>query len=78
MMLGRDKMALKHHWNNDECCRIANPDLPEAAVAHDEQRIRSFCAEAALAPVEISYGDWCGRPSLLGLQDLVIAMPSRD
>jgi len=78
MTLGRDKMALKHDWNHDELCRIANPDLPEAAVAHDEGRIRSFCAEAGLAPVEISYGDWCGRPSMLGLQDLVVAIPFRD
>jgi SAM-dependent methyltransferase len=76
MTLGRNKMALKHNWNDDALCRIANPDIPEVAVAHDEQRIRHFYAEMGLAPVEISYGDWCGRPSLLGLQDLVIAMPA--
>ena len=76
MTLGRDKMGLKHTWNDDELCRIANPAVPEAAVAHDEQRIRRSYAEVGLAPVEISYGDWCGRPTLLGLQDLVIAIPS--
>jgi SAM-dependent methyltransferase len=76
MTLGRDKLGLKHTWNDDELCLIANPALPEAAVAHDEQRLRRFYAEAGLTPVEISYGDWCGRPTLLGLQDLVIAMRS--
>ena len=45
-------------------------------MAHDEQRIRHYYADMGLVPVEISYGDWCDRPSLLGLQDLVIAMPS--
>lgn len=76
MTLGREKIGLKHTWNSDELCRIANSAVPEAAVAHDEQRIREFYAETGLVPVEISYGDWCGRPSLLGLQDLTIAMPS--
>ena len=33
MTLGRDKMGLKHTWNDDELCRIANPAVPEAAVA---------------------------------------------
>jgi SAM-dependent methyltransferase len=74
MKLGRDKIGLKNVWNKDELCRIANPDVPEAAVAHDEHRIRQYYADVALSPIEISYGDWCGRPSLLGLQDLMIAM----
>jgi len=76
MRLGRNRMPFQHSWEGDDLCLIANPQLPEAAVAHDEQRIRDFYAETGLAPVDISYGDWCGRPSLLGLQDLVVAMPS--
>lgn len=74
--LGREKMGLNKVWKEDELCRIANPEIPEAAVAHDEQRIRQYYANVGLSPVDISYGDWCGRPSLLGLQDLVIAMLS--
>lgn len=73
---GRNSMPFEHAWKGDALCRISNPELPEAAVAHDEQRIRGFYAETGLVPVEISYGDWCGRGSLLGLQDLVVAMPS--
>lgn len=74
--LGHEKMVLNNVWNQDELCRIANTELAEEAVAHDEQRIREYYADVGLTPIEISYGDWCGRPSLLGLQDLVIAMPS--
>ena len=76
MRLARNRMPFQHSWNGDDLCLIANPQLPEAAVAHDEQRIRDVYAEMGLAPVDITYGDWCGRPSLLGLQDLVVAMPS--
>ena len=69
------KMAFEHVWNGDDLCRIENPALAEAAVAHDEQRIRQYYAQLGLSPVEVSYGDWCGRPSLLGLQDLIVGMP---
>jgi ubiquinone/menaquinone biosynthesis C-methylase UbiE len=72
----RRKMAFEHIWNHDERCRIENPTLAEAAVAHDEERIRQYYAQVGLSTVEISYGDWCGRPSLLGLQDLIVGMPS--
>jgi SAM-dependent methyltransferase len=76
MTAGRNRMSLKYVWNGDALCHIANPEIPEAAVAHDEPRIREMYAEVGLDPVDISYGDWCGRPSLLGLQDLVVAMRS--
>jgi hypothetical protein len=46
--------------------------MPEEATAHDEARIRSYAAEAGFSVFEMTFGNWCGRPSLLGLQDLVI------
>jgi hypothetical protein len=48
--------------------------MPEAAVAHDEARVRAYTASAGLSVCELAFGDWCGRPSLLGLQDVVIAV----
>jgi hypothetical protein len=27
-----------------------------------------------MSAVEITFGNWCGRPSLLGLQDMIIAL----
>lgn len=46
--------------------------IREDATAHDEARIRSYAAEAGFSVFEMTFGSWCGRPSLLGLQDLVI------
>lgn len=74
MRRGLDKMSLKHEYEDDPLCLIANPTVPEVTVAHDEHRIRGYGAEAGLHPVEIGYGDWSGRPSLIGLQDVIIAV----
>ena len=74
MSRGLDKMSLTLEWNGDPLCRVANARVPEATVAHDEARIREYTAEAGLSPVEISYGDWSGRPTLIGLQDVIVAV----
>jgi ubiquinone/menaquinone biosynthesis C-methylase UbiE len=58
----------------DPLCRIMKPDIPEYAVAHDEHRVRQYFAEARMSPVEMIFGNWCGRPSLVGLQDVIIAL----
>jgi len=52
---------------------VANPKIPEAVVAHDEARIRGFYAELGMHVLDLSFGDWCGRPTLLGHQDLIVA-----
>ncbi len=72
--LGRDKMRLMHEYEGDPQCRVANPEVPEHVVAHDEHRIRDFHAAVGLSPVELAYGDWCGRPAWIGLQDVVIGL----
>jgi hypothetical protein len=51
--------------------------MPEAVVAHDEQRIREYYAEVGCGVMELAFGNWCGRTSLLGLQDVVIAVKER-
>lgn len=73
---GRDVMSMPHIWNQDAGCRVAVLEMPEQATAHDEQRIRHFYAEAGLTICDVAFGNWCGRPSLLGLQDMIIGMPA--
>jgi SAM-dependent methyltransferase len=73
MKQGLDKMSLRHVYRNDDLCRVADPELPEKTVAHDEHRVRRYYSELDMSVMEISYGDWCGRPALLGLQDHVVA-----
>ena len=74
MDAGLDKMLLKHVYEADPLCRVANLDVPEHVVAHDEKRIREYYAEVGFSPCDLTFGDWCGRPALIGLQDLVIAV----
>jgi ubiquinone/menaquinone biosynthesis C-methylase UbiE len=71
---GLDTHALRHEYMGDPLCRVANPELPESVVAHDEGRIRKYYAEVGCSVVELEFGNWCGRTSLLGLQDVVIAV----
>jgi SAM-dependent methyltransferase len=69
---GKDEIKMRFDWEGDSRCRVANPQVPEEATAHDEARIRSYAGEAGFSVFEMTFGNWCGRPSLLGLQDLVI------
>jgi SAM-dependent methyltransferase len=69
---GKDDVKMRFDWEGDPRCRVANPQVPEEATAHDEQRIRAYAAEAGFSTYETTYGNWCGRPSMLGLQDVVI------
>jgi SAM-dependent methyltransferase len=68
----KDEIKMRSDWRGDSGCRVANPRVPEEAVAHDERRIRTYCAEAGFSVYEVTFGNWCGRPSLLGLQDLMV------
>jgi SAM-dependent methyltransferase len=69
---GKDEVKMRFDWQGDARCRVANPDMPEEATAHDEQRVRSYAAEAGFSTYEMTFGNWCGRPSMLGLQDVAI------
>ena len=71
---GRDKMGLAFECEGDPLCRVANTEIPEHVVAHDERRVRQLCADAGFSVAEIAYGDWCGRQALLGLQDVIITV----
>lgn len=71
---GSAKLRLDILWDGDPGCRVANAEVPEHAVGHDEARIRGYYREVGLSIAELAFGDWCGRPTMLGFQDLVIAL----
>jgi ubiquinone/menaquinone biosynthesis C-methylase UbiE len=59
-------------------CRVDNIDVPEAAVAYDESKIRELYEKHELNISEpISYGSWCGRKNGLSYQDIVVASKAR-
>ena len=71
---GRGTYSLKFEWNGDPSCRVEDIDMPEGVTAHDEQRIRRLYTESGFAVADIAFGSWCGRTSLIGFQDLVVAV----
>ncbi len=71
---GRGTFSLKFDWNNDPLCRVESLELPESVTAHDEQRIRQLYAEFGFDLAEVSFGNWCGRGSIIGFQDLIVAV----
>jgi GT2 family glycosyltransferase/SAM-dependent methyltransferase len=54
--------------------RVLDPDVPEMAVAHDEEHIRALYDSHGLRIVEpVRYGTWCGRLDGLSHEDIVLA-----
>lgn len=55
-------------------CRVKDIEVPEAAVAYDENRIRELYGKYGLRIWEpIRYGNWCSRSDGFSYQDLVVA-----
>jgi ubiquinone/menaquinone biosynthesis C-methylase UbiE len=50
-----------------------NKQNPEAAVAYQEEAIRSLHEKYRVPIVEVYYGAWCGRIKAMSYQDVVIA-----
>lgn len=65
-----------HNFSYDlQGCRVDREDVPEAAVAYDENAIRNLYQKYALNISEpIYYGKWCGRTNGLSWQDMVVAV----
>ena len=54
--------------------RIADPDVPERAVAFDEAFVLKLYAKHGLHIQEpIRYGSWCGRSKSFDYQDIIVA-----
>ncbi len=71
---GKSAFPLPFDYQGDPLCRIADPKLPELIVAHDEARIRACYADTGMSLWEVQYGNWCGRKSAGGLQDVIVAV----
>lgn len=55
-------------------CRVDNMEVPEAAVAYDENRIRELYEKYKMSILEpVRYGTWCGWKDGLSYQDIVVA-----
>ncbi len=55
--------------------RTIDRDVPEKAVAYEEDQIRALFEKSGLRITEpILYGSWCGREKPLSYQDIIIAV----
>ncbi len=67
---GRATLRFAHALDG---CRVQDPQLPEAAVAHAEDSVLGYLAAAGMELVgPIHYGKWCRRPGGLSGQDLLV------
>lgn len=71
---GRGTFSLKFEWNGDPLCRVESLEMPESVTAHEESRIRGMYAASGFDIAEISFGSWCGRSTIVGFQDVVVAI----
>ncbi len=54
---------------------VAETRTPEAAAAHDEADVRGLLASCGFRIEEpVHYGAWCGRPSFVSYQDMIVAV----
>jgi len=60
-------------FDSEAACFIADPHLPEAAVAYGEKETLAFLDGLGFKPLgPIQYGNWCGRINFNHLQDLLM------
>ncbi len=68
---GVDVLKIRVEYEGDPMFLVVDLEVPEHGTAHDEERIRSYTAEAGFSVSEIIFGNWCGRPAA-GLQDAMV------
>jgi SAM-dependent methyltransferase len=68
------QLVLKLPFEYGPGCRVADKDVPERIIAHDEGFIRYLCEKHGLSIKEINYGSWCGRTNKPSFQDLAIGV----
>jgi len=74
LSLERGKPFISMPFSLSDECRVANLNIPEAAVGLDESFVCKLYLERTQRITEIRYGYWCGRSILGEFQDLIIAM----
>jgi SAM-dependent methyltransferase len=60
------KYPLDGCWTKDE-------DVPETAVAFDEEYIRKLYHDLGFTVETVRHGSWCGRQEYLSYQDIIVA-----
>lgn len=69
---------LTFNYNYGIYC-VSDPNVPEAAVAYDENFMFDCYKELGLSIVEpVNYGTWCGRKQASTGQDLIVAVKSES
>jgi len=67
---GESALDFKHQIGN---YRIVLPEMPEFAIAYDEDWVPETYPAIGLKITRLDYGSWCGRTGSTSYQDLVLA-----
>jgi SAM-dependent methyltransferase len=72
---GKSPLDFSHDFGK---YRLADPDVPERAVAYEEAFVMELYEKCGLQVQEpIRYGSWCGRSQALDYQDIILASKTR-
>ena len=66
---GESSLEIVHEL---EDCFTANPDVPEAAIGFEEEKMLGWIEEHGLKVRSKYYGSWCGRKDFLSFQDILV------
>ena len=67
----RDDVKMKVDWDGDPLCRVANLEVP-STPRRTTRPVSAPTRRRRVHGREITFGNWCGRPARLGLQDVMI------
>jgi SAM-dependent methyltransferase len=67
----KSTMHFKHRIGN---CRVVTHEMPEFAIAYDEEWLHDVYPWIGLRIVRLDYGSWYGRRGTLSYQDLALAL----
>lgn len=68
---GDSTLDFKHAFDK---YRTISLEVPEAAIAFDEGRIRDLYRRLGLKVIRLDYGSWCARENYLSYQDLILGV----
>jgi ubiquinone/menaquinone biosynthesis C-methylase UbiE len=67
---GRSSLDFKYPLDG---CWTKDEDVPETAVAFDEEYIRKLYHDLGFTVETVRHGSWCGRQEYLSYQDIIVA-----
>ncbi len=69
--------GLGFRWEFGNCCRLYDKDVPETAVAYNENWIKERYDEQKLTIEKVQYREWCRGSLQPGWQDAILALKSQ-